>query len=176
MPMMYSPAGFSAPPGRKKVVPISRRRRGLGQLVAPCGQPGQPSCADRVPSDFQKGIGIVAFNPDGSPIFTSQAAANQQGAVVPVTVAAAAPTPEIPAPTPAPAPAPTLPAPAPVPTPTPSPTTIPIPQSTQTMQDTTQAPVGFFSTTILGIPLWMWGVGAIGAYFLFFSTPGGKHG
>lgn len=33
--------------------------------------------------------------------------------------------------------------------------------------------VGFFSTTILGFPLWLWGVAAVGAYFLFV---GGKHG
>lgn len=57
----------------------------------------------------------------------------------------------------------------------PSPVQPSAPVVTGTPAGTANAPAGpvsFLSTTILGIPLWIWGVGAIGAYFLF----AGDHG
>jgi len=60
---------------------------------------------------------------------------------------------------------------------TPAPVTQPVQMvqpanAPQPVDTTAPASMGFFSTTILGIPIWIWGVGALGAFFAL----GGQHG
>ena len=202
-PSMMTPAGFRPLRTRGRVIPINiMRRRGLGdaasdyasiaaqlapgsamqQLFSGCAaNPTAPACASAAQgalstpyltgADYQATVNAIAA-----------------GQAPPPVTAYTGPPPRTSLPTPAPS-APAAPvatvsqsASGPVITATPQIQSVAPVQTVQPAgmaqpPGTTPAPtgsVGFLSTTFLGFPLWAWGVGAVGAYFLFFS--GGKHG
>lgn len=185
--LMYQPAGF-------RRAPALRRRRGFGDAAADyraqaaqytpgsvdyqflmgcANNPTAPACAAEVSSVLSQPFVPVS---EQGPI---QQAIQSGGQLPTVQTISLAPT--------AAQLAPATPivatqgssgasSSAPAPVATPAPPVMVQPANAPSPTDTSQpTPAGFLSATILGIPLWIWGAGAIGAYFVF-GYQGGRYG
>jgi hypothetical protein len=199
---MYQPAGFRLPARtRGRVIPIDLKRRGLGdaasdyaaiaaklapgsamaQLFQGCAaNPTAPACASATQgalstpyltgADYQATVNSIAAGAGPAPLTATTFTGAPAGTSLPPTIVSrvmdqgSAPPPSVVV-------TPTVTAPPVPPVQTVQPAGTPPAPGTQTTTDTS---VGFFSTTVLGIPIWIWGAAAVGAYFFFFS--GGKHG
>jgi hypothetical protein len=179
----YAAVAASVPPGSA-----------LYQMATGCAQNPTQACADNLASELQTGFSTSqqqqAFN-------AAIAAGNAGPQLAPVyslsqipSVPAPAPVAPAPAPSPVPAPAPAAPAPVsslrisafpPLRLPSATPPQFPVqmvqPAGAVQPVDTSatipqSSSVGLLSTTILGIPLWIWAIGGAGA--LYFLSKGGR--
>lgn len=194
--LMYQPAGFRRAPGLQRAPGLRRaqalpfQRRGFGQTAADFAAIAANLTPGSADYQFFSGCAQNPTAPSCIRDFAAQAAqpvltAQQQASVVqaqqqgatPPTIIGTAPASWIPPVAPAvaqpAAPTPTL---ASTPAATVQPVQMVQPANAPQPVGTAQpAPVGFLSTTLLGIPLWIWGAAAVGGYFVF-SQPGGYRG